>query len=65
MPAILILLPGLDGTGELFAPFVAVSPPGVSTIPVAYPIELYSYDELEPLVQEKLTDNCVILGESF
>jgi len=61
----LILLPGLDGTGELFRPFIAAAPYGVATIPVAYPTHLGSYEEIEPEARDKLADNSVILAESF
>ena len=37
MNAPLVLLPGLDGTGELFAPFLAALPAGVDARTVAYP----------------------------
>ncbi|HUE74834.1 MAG TPA: alpha/beta hydrolase [Pirellulaceae bacterium] len=61
----LILLPGLDGTGKLFEPFLAAAPRGLAPIPVAYPTQFASYDELEPIVRAKLTDHCVLLAESF
>lgn len=61
----LILLPGLDGHGELFGPFIAAAEPGIATLPVSYPVDLASYNELESWVQDKLVDGCVILAESF
>jgi pimeloyl-ACP methyl ester carboxylesterase len=60
-----ILLPGLDGTGELFAPFVAAAPPWISTIVVDYPASKVSIDGLESLARQKLTDRCIVIAESF
>lgn len=60
-----ILLPGLDGTGRLFAPFVAAAPNGISPIVVDYPTSESSIDALARRVQEKLTNQCLIIAESF
>src|SRR5688572_12014000 len=60
-----VLLPGLDGTGELFAPFVAAAPQGIRTIVVDYPTSKTSIDVLERRVREKLTDRCILIAESF
>ena len=65
IPTPLVLLPGLDGTGELFEPLIAAAGLAVATVPVAYPSDLASYEELEPWAQDKLADDCVILAESF
>ncbi len=67
LPA-LVLLPGLDGTGELFADFVAALAPDVETIVVPYPRDLpQTYDELEAVARSFLpTDRpYVLLAESF
>jgi pimeloyl-[acyl-carrier protein] methyl ester esterase len=60
-----VLLPGLDGTGELFAPFVAAAPQGIRTIIVSYPTNESSVEVLELRVREKLTDECIVIAESF
>ena len=60
-----VLLPGLDGTGELFTPFVAAAPLGISTIVVNYPTSKASIDVLERRAREKLTDRCIVIAESF
>ncbi|MCE9638439.1 MAG: alpha/beta hydrolase [Planctomycetes bacterium] len=64
----LVLLPGMDGTGELFARLVAAMPPSIRTRVVSYPPDLpLGYPELEALVRTQLPadDAFVILGESF
>lgn len=64
----LVLLPGLDGTGELFADFVAALPGGIRPIVVAYPPDqVLGYDGLEPLVRAALPQGepYVLLAESF
>src|SRR6266516_4682725 len=60
-----VLLPGLDGTGELFAPFVDAAPVGVSTIVADYPTSEASVDILERHAREKITDHCIVIAESF
>jgi pimeloyl-[acyl-carrier protein] methyl ester esterase len=60
-----VLLPGLDGTGELFTPLVATAPPGVNTIVVDYPTTETSIDSLERRAREMITDNCIVVAESF
>jgi hypothetical protein len=65
---VLVLLPGLDGTGKLFAEFLRVLDLNISTLVVAYPKDVpMNYDELETLVTAALpTDRpFVLLGESF
>ncbi|MGO9935821.1 MAG: alpha/beta fold hydrolase [Steroidobacteraceae bacterium] len=70
LPA-LVLLPGLDGTGKLFAEFVKVLDGGVSTVVVAYPTDKpLGYEALETLVFGALNalpggQPFVLLGESF
>jgi pimeloyl-ACP methyl ester carboxylesterase len=64
----LVLLPGLDGTGKLFAEFVKALESRASSVVAAYPTDRpMGYDELESLVASLLpTDRpFVILGESF
>jgi pimeloyl-ACP methyl ester carboxylesterase len=65
---VLVLLPGLDGTGKLFEAFVQSLDPGQQTQIVRYPVDLaQGYAELETLVRAALpTDRpYVLLGESF
>jgi pimeloyl-[acyl-carrier protein] methyl ester esterase len=64
----IVLLPGLDGTGALFADFVAALPPTVAATVIDYPKqEFYSYAELLELVRGSVADleSYVVLGESF
>ncbi len=64
----LVLLPGMDGTGELFAPLVAALNSGFKTVVVRYPPnEVLSYAELESIARASLPTNepFFILGESF
>ena len=50
----LVLLPGLDGTGGLFADFVAALPADITTTVIAYPNSLLlDYAALEAFVQEE------------
>lgn len=46
----LVLLPGMDGTGQLFSPLVSALGPDVETIIVRYPCDIpLSYEELEAI----------------
>ena len=58
----LLLLPGLDGTGELFATFIAAMA-GVECRVVRYPVDR----PMDYAARECLADRepCVLLGESF
>jgi pimeloyl-ACP methyl ester carboxylesterase len=63
----LILLPGLDGTGELFAPFLEALG-GFPTQVIAYPRDrAMSYAEHEAFARGKLPadEDYVLLAESF
>jgi pimeloyl-ACP methyl ester carboxylesterase len=65
---ILVLLPGLDGTGDLFGPFLAQIQERQSIVIIRYPVdEMLTYDELESLVRNSLPekDDFVLLAESF
>jgi len=65
---VLVLLPGLDGTGKLFAEFLKVMDRHIDTLVVTYPKDVpMNYDQLETLVSAALpTDRpFVLLGESF
>ncbi|MGL4766649.1 MAG: alpha/beta fold hydrolase [Formosimonas sp.] len=63
----LVLLPGMDGTGELFAPFLAQLR-GVRTHSITYPTDqALNYHELTALAARQLPPNepLILLGESF
>jgi len=67
LPAV-VLLPGLDGTGKLFAEFVQHLRPNVDPVIISYPKDQpLGYDELEALVLAALPQDrpFVLLGESF
>ena len=68
MPKRVVLLPGLDGTGQLFAAFVAALSKTIPATAVSYPANrLLSYSELLPLVESALPE-CEPFGplaESF
>ncbi|MEM1262931.1 MAG: alpha/beta fold hydrolase [Pseudomonadota bacterium] len=64
----LVLLPGMDGTGELFSPFVSELPGTIEATVIAYPLNTFlDYADLTAYVRERLpTDEpYVVLGESF
>lgn len=64
----LVLLPGLDGTGVLFRPFVRALPPEIDATVVALPTdEPLDYPDLVRHVSPLLPTNgpYVLLGESF
>jgi pimeloyl-ACP methyl ester carboxylesterase len=64
----LVLLPGLDGTGSLFAPLLAHLPEGLIPVVVKYPPDkvLY-YEQLYPYIREVMPWNepYILLAESF
>jgi pimeloyl-ACP methyl ester carboxylesterase len=66
----LILLPGMDGTGDLFAPFIQAlqANANIKTVVVRYPPNtVLSYAELTRLASAHIPPNqpYVLLGESF
>jgi len=64
----LVLLPGLDGTGNLFANFVSALTPSLDTRIVRYPTDrLLSYADLFSFVVDAIpqTQPFVLLAESF
>lgn len=64
----LVLLPGLDGTGLLFADFIAALGPDIKTIVVRYPSDQpLAYPELEAIARAHLPvdEDFYLLGESF
>lgn len=67
IPPDLILLPGMDGTGELFAPLLAELPLTLSVTVVVYPDWGASYAEHVAVARAELPRDrpFVLLGESF
>lgn len=68
MPTPLLLLPGMDGTGRLFAPLVDHLPASIDPRVIAYPVDaLLAYDalldHLRPLLPQR--GPWYLLGESF
>ncbi len=64
----LLLLPGLDGTGRLFAPLQGVLSPEFETAIVTYPPDQpLGYEELFPRIREVMPWNVpyTIIAESF
>jgi pimeloyl-[acyl-carrier protein] methyl ester esterase len=63
----LVLLPGLDGTGALFAPFTAVAPPDVTLTIVPLPDRLSEYAALAAALigTVALDSDTVLIAESF
>lgn len=64
----LVLLPGMDGTGELFKPFMSAMQHACDIVVVSYPCDVpLSYGKLETIASQSLpTDRpFVLLGESF
>jgi len=64
----LLMLPGLDGSGDLFRPLQQVLPPQLTSQVIPYPVNrVLSYNALVPFVQQALPQRepFVLLGESF
>ncbi len=64
----LVLLPGLDGTGRLFEPFVQALPSHLSPVIISYPNDKpLSYAELVRFVKLQVpsVEDYVLLAESF
>lgn len=64
----IVLLPGMDGTSELFAPLIAELGNGWEVITVRFPAtKALGYAELEPIAKAALpaTGPYFLLGESF
>ena len=59
-----VLLPGLDGTGELFAPLLQALGDDVTTSVVRYVAEL-TLDEYVESAAKALPDGCILIAESF
>lgn len=66
--ATLVLLPGLDGTGDLFKPFIASLPPNIKIVVVRYPtMGEFDYAALETIAHAFIPKDepYFLLGESF
>jgi pimeloyl-ACP methyl ester carboxylesterase len=64
----LILLPGMDGTGDLFAPLLAALPDDLVVSIVRYPMDRrLDFSELHPYLDRAIParEPYVILAESF
>jgi pimeloyl-ACP methyl ester carboxylesterase len=63
----IVLLPGMDGTGELFAPLLDALPAELDPIVVRYPDRPASYAEHEEVARHAMPRDqpFVLLGESF
>ena len=66
-PRHIVLLPGMDGTGDLFSQFVLLTPVGFDATVVPLPQEPMSYSDLERLIEPSIPGDVpfVLLGESF
>ena len=65
-PPILVLLPGMDGTGIMFEPFVKALKPVEARV-VRYPVELTAYPDCVAFARKALPVDrpFLLLGESF
>lgn len=64
----LVLLPGMDGTGRLFAPLLSRLDDRLEPVVIAYPgHEQLDYDQLHEFVRARLPkgEPFILLGESF
>lgn len=64
----IVLLPGMDGSGSLFADFIRALPADIKATVVSYPPDqALSYKELEEVARSHLPSDepFVLLGESF
>jgi pimeloyl-ACP methyl ester carboxylesterase len=66
-PRHIVLLPGMDGTGELFSQFVLLKPVDVEVTVIALPQQPGSYSDLERLIEPCIPADVpfVLLAESF
>jgi len=63
----IVLLPGLDGTGILFKPFIEALPNEIGVLVISYPPNLKkSYEELiEVVINQLPEEKFILVGESF
>jgi pimeloyl-[acyl-carrier protein] methyl ester esterase len=67
MAPALVLLPGMDGTGELFAPLLTALGPDIAATVVRYPdkpLDYTAHEEVAALALP-LNSSYILLGESF
>lgn len=66
-PRHIVLLPGMDGTGELFSQFVSLKPLDFDATVVPLPQKPISYSDMERLIEPRIPGDVpfVLLGESF
>ncbi len=65
---LLVLVPGLDGTGDLFKPFLKVLPKELNTLTIRYPKDkVLTFEEIVEVVNKQIPKNqsIIILAESF
>ncbi len=65
---LLVLVPGLDGTGDLFKPFLKVLPKELNTLIIRYPKDkVLTFEEIVAVVNNQIPKNktILILAESF
>lgn len=62
----LVLLPGMDGTGALFTPFIEILPPEVNTqtIPLIQKVGV-SYQEQAKYVASEIENDSIVIAESY
>jgi len=62
-----VLLPGLDGTGEMFTPLVGALGPDIRSIVVRYPDAPLDYAGYQAIARAALPaqEPYILLGESF
>ena len=67
VPPTLVLLPGLDGTGDLFEPLLSRLDSSLKAVVVRYPLEPLDYEALTSIARRALpvVGELVLLGESF
>jgi len=63
----LVLLPGLDGTGRLFGPFLEAKPERFTAQVVSYPLDETAYEDLESYLRSRLpqSQDYWLVAESF
>lgn len=68
-PVRLVLLPGLHGTAELFAPLLEILPSHIRPVPVSYPASLQTFEHYvrfaSTIAEAEADADTVLLAESF
>ena len=65
---LLVLVPGLDGTGELFKPILKIIPKELNTLIIRYPKnKILTFKEIVEVAKKQIPENksIIILAESF